>query len=122
MFGNINTINPMMNGFKFEDLILKIKNALSDDLLKQGFGNQAHCYVASEAIYHLLGGKKYGLKPMNIKHEGVQHWFLQSVGGSIIDITADQFDSPVPYNKARGRGFLTLNPSSRAKILIERVR
>ncbi len=29
-----------------------------------------NCYVTCEALYHLLGGKKAGYKPMYIKHEG----------------------------------------------------
>lgn len=97
-----------------------IKKALTPELLKPGFGPKGHCYVASEAAYHLLGGKEAGLKPMNIKHEGVQHWFLMGPDG-IIDLTADQFETPVPYARARGRGFLTSQPSKRAQIVIDRV-
>ncbi len=97
-----------------------IRKNLSDDLLKPGYERGAHCYVASEALYHILGGKSAGLKPMNIKHEGVQHWFLLSITGVVIDPTADQFSAPVPYDRARGRGFLTKKPSKRAQVLIER--
>ena len=94
-----------------------IKN-LTDDLLKEG--EMGHCYVASEALYHLSGGNNSGLKPMNIKHEGSSHWFLLD-GNKVIDITADQFKTKPDYSKARGRGFLTKQPSKRASILIHRV-
>ncbi len=103
-------------------MIDKISQYLSDDLLKPGYKPGAHCYVASEALYHLLGGKEAGFKPMNVKHEGVQHWFLLSNKGVVIDVTADQFSTPVPYDQARGRGFLTKKPSKRAQTLIERVK
>lgn len=102
-------------------LVQLIKDHLSDDLLKSGYSKGAHCYVASESLYHILGGKESNLKPMNIKHEGVQHWFLLSSNGVVIDVTADQFSTPVPYDQARGRGFLTSKPSKRAQILIERI-
>lgn len=85
-----------------------------------------HCYVASEAFYHLAGGKRAGLKPMQINHEDVSHWFIQDdyIQDKIlkvIDITAAQFQKPVSYDQAVGRGFLTKNPSKRAQKLIDLV-
>jgi hypothetical protein len=92
---------------------------LTDDLLKDT--HSGHCYVASEVIYHVLGGKKVGLKPMNVKHNGVSHWFLiVRHTGDVIDPTAEQFDEPVNYENARGRGFLTKQPSKRALEVIKR--
>lgn len=79
-----------------------------------------HCYVATEALYHMAGGKRYGFKPMFIRHENEPHWFLQSFGGAVYDITAEQFDSAVKYENAKGKGFLTRRPSKRAKIVIQR--
>lgn len=100
-------------------IIHAIKKALTPDLLKSGY--TGHCYVASEAFYHLFG-KEYGYKPCQMKHEGVSHWFLKQ-GASIVDITANQFATKPNYwsKAARGRGFLTKQPSKRAKILIEKV-
>lgn len=96
---------------KIDQLAPFIKENLTDDMLKPA--QSGHCYVASETLYHLLGGKEAGLKPMNIKHEGAQHWFLKDKHGNVLDITKDQFKTPVPYDKARGRGFLTKTPSKR---------
>ena len=76
------------------------------------------CYPASEALYHRLGGKEAGLTPMHIIHEGVPHWYLRwEVDGETlyIDPTSTQFDTPVPYADGRGRGFLTKEPSKRAR-------
>lgn len=80
------------------------------------------CYVASEAAYYLLGGKEEGWKPMHMKHLGVSHWFLKHESGFILDLTASQFQSPLDYSGARGTGFLTKEPSKRAKKLLIRIR
>lgn len=100
------------------DAAVLVKDALTDDLLMPGKGG--HCYVASEALYHLMGGKSAGLKPMNVRHEGTSHWFLLS-GEDVVDLTADQFQTSPPYRLARGRGFLTKKPSRRAEEVIQRV-
>jgi len=79
---------------------------------------QGNCYVASEALYHLMGGKAAGWKPMNMRHEDESHWFLRHKSGMIIDQTAFQFETKPDYTKAVGRGFLTLLPSKRARDLM----
>lgn len=76
----------------------------------------ADCYQASEYLYHLLGGKKSGLIPMQIEHEGESHWYLRwNLGSKIfyLDPTSTQFETPVPYEQGRGRGFQTKFPSKR---------
>lgn len=80
-----------------------------------------HCYVASEAAYHLLGGKKAGWKPMFMNHEGEPHWFLRNDRlDQNLDITEGQFDTPPDHSKATGKGFLTKRPSKRAQAVIDR--
>lgn len=76
------------------------------------------CYVASEAAYHALGGAKSGLRVMHVTHEGAPHWYLTTADGRVIDPTADQFSSPVPYSQGKGKGFLTTAPSKRALALM----
>ena len=69
-----------------------------------------HCYQASELLYHKLGGKDAGLTPMQIEHEGTSHWYLRWVVGNqvfYLDPTSTQFETPVPYERGRGRGFRT---------------
>jgi hypothetical protein len=104
----------------------RIVAALTDDLRRapwQGSPNPlaGHCYVASEVYWHLNGGPSSGLVPQVIRHEGATHWFLRATDGRVIDLTADQFSTPVPYHLARGCGFLTKRPSKRAAIVIERI-
>ena len=108
------------------EIIKAIRYCLTDSLRKpkyRGHPNRfkGHCYVASEAAYHLLGGKEAGYKPMQIKHEGDSHWFLRHEN-RIIDITQDQFETRPKWHLARGKGFLTHNPSMRAWVLMHLVK
>lgn len=83
---------------------------------------RGNCYVTSEALYHLLGGKAAGWKPLFLSVNGESHWCLQHDSGLILDATAKQFGRRKPnYSKARGHGFLTLEPSKRARALMERL-
>ena len=105
-------------------IVKQIRSLLTDDLRKPKYkGNKisssGHCYIASEAIYHLLGGKKSNIKPMFVYHENEPHWSLK-VGSKIIDPTFDQFKIPIPYNQAKGKGFLNKKPSLRSRELIRR--
>jgi len=106
----------------FDEVMLPL---LTDDLRKPEFrGNPnpvaGHCYIVAEALYHWLHG--FMVKPMFIRHDGQSHWFLWDVmTNSPIDPTASQFKTPVPYEKARGKGFLTKFPSKRAQYLMERM-
>jgi hypothetical protein len=114
-----------MNNYDHQ-IVTSVRKNLSDDLRKPEFrGHECkttgHCYVASEAVYHLLGGKAAGYTPMQVTHEGTSHWFLKHESGKIIDPTADQFTTPVPYEKAKGKGFLTKKPSKRAQVLLGRM-
>ncbi len=117
---------PVVTDPRHGSLVRRVRGGLTDDLRKaeyQGNPNPmaGHCYVASEALYHMLGGKREGWKPMTIRHEGSPHWFLQHEDGAIIDATADQFKTPVPYEDARGCGFLTRQPSERTQWLLQRL-
>lgn len=103
----------------------------SDDLRQAKFRGQScsagHCYAASEALYHMLGGKEAGWKPMHMKvsvdGKEVPHWFLQHESGEIIDLTADQFPpGSLDYSQAKGKGFQTPGggPSARAREFMRR--
>lgn len=112
-------------GGQWTSTVKKVRSVLTDDLRKVPYKGACnpmtgHCYVASEALYHALGGKEAGWTPHNITHEGSPHWFLKHKDGAIIDPTADQFKTPVPYAKAKGKGFLTKQPSKRAKEVLRR--
>lgn len=80
-----------------------------------------NCYYTSEALYHLLGGKRAGWKAMRMNTRATgSHWFLKHESGLIIDATRKQYGSFVPdYSKARGTGFLTKQPSAHARRLMK---
>lgn len=111
-----------------------VQKSLSPDLLKAKYRggshpHAGHCSVASEAIYFLLGGKRSGLTPMQVRVGDVSHWYLKDSAGNVVDPTAGQFACPVPYELGRGKGFPTPKrglpeqpPSQRAKIVINRAR
>lgn len=87
---------------------------------------RGNCYTASEALYHILGGKHSGWKPMRFKFAGLDkkidtHWFLKhKETGIILDPSRRQFGKLViPYNDGVGGGFLTKEPSKRAARLIK---
>lgn len=113
-----------------------IRSVMTEDLLKPQYRGsekhmRGHCYVASEALYHLLGGKDKGWGVRYIQHEGGPHTYLQHESGRIVDPTADQFDTPVPYEHGRPGAFLTNRalppgassppPSARAREVLERL-
>jgi 8-oxo-dGTP pyrophosphatase MutT (NUDIX family) len=102
-----------------------VRRHLSDDLRRAPYkGNPnpmaGHCYVASEALYHMLGGKQSPWVPQYVHHEGSPHWFLKHRGtGEVLDATSEQFKTPVPYHASVGKGFLTRDPSARARTVIQ---
>lgn len=110
-----------------DELIKAIQDNLTDDLLKpeyRGHHNKfyGHCYVASEALYHLTD-RRYHPK-CGKDSNNVNHWWLEDDDGNILDVTAKQYtddgQSP-PYNKRKSLGFLTKRPSKRAQTLMDRL-
>lgn len=96
---------------------------LSDDLRRAPWKGKrdpiaGHCYVASECLALMLGPD---WRPRVMRHEGASHWYLQHVDGAVADATATQFRRAPSYHKGRGCGFLTREPSKRARILAARV-
>lgn len=114
-----------------------IKANLSEDLRHKKYRTKhplsGLCYVAAEAGYHLLGGKKAGWRPFFVKVSGVPHWFIEYIPSAPywlrsmrLDPCGSQFkddENWMPhYPDAVGKGFLTNKPSKRAQILIKRVK
>ena len=76
------------------------------------------CYPASEAVYHLLGGKASGYTPVR----GGGHWWLRRPDGTILDVTAEQYDPEgFDYTIGKGGGFLTRQPSKRAMKILNQI-
>ena len=95
-----------------------------------------HCYVAAEALYYLLGGRRSGYTVMRIRRKfmgGDTHWFLLAPGARewtkkwIVDPTWDQFGPKgPPYHLAEFSFFVTnrrnAGPSNRAMELMRRIK
>jgi len=112
--------------------IKAIQNNLSADLLSKDWegsiGLGGHCYVASEALYHLLNKSYY---PCILTHKefpkglsaGQTHWFLKNDKNEILDVTKSQFGKTyIPYELAKHCGFLTKQPSKRCQTLLNRIK
>ncbi len=115
-----------------DHLIQSIQAVLSPDLLRPEYRRRAeghhhptfgHCYAASEALFWLVGGLEEGNSMMQIRHEGVSHWFVRLADGTALDPTSDQFETPVPYELARANnGFVRQHGrSARASEIIRRL-
>ena len=92
-----------------QDVIEKLR-ALNGEMLKNPYRQQwsadnpslGYCYIVSEAIFHYIDAE---VKAFCISMgEAGTHWFVK-VDGDIVDFTSDQFDTPVDYSKAVGKGF-----------------
>lgn len=89
-------------------------------------GNEmrGNCYVAAEALYHILGGPDSDWEPAYLKTKTDTHWFLRKRynWNEVLDPSRLQFKGKLPnYYKAKGCGFLTKQPSKRAQKLIQQL-
>jgi hypothetical protein len=119
------------------DVVSIVQSLLTHDLLTPKWRKivgqskalyKGHCYAASEAVFHILGGTENGWVPQIIRHErwplglnpGETHWFIKNSNtGEIIDPTSEQFlPYSIDYSCSKGCGFLTSKPSKRAKTII----
>ncbi len=109
-----------------------IRAALTPDLVRPKYRGHpenpmfGHCYVASEALFHLLGGRATNYRPYHGKDDtGDTHWWLEdTLTGFRYDVTADQYLSvgkKPPYDAGRMGTFLTKEPSKRARVVMSRV-
>lgn len=132
-----------MKSREFARLKRAIIASLSPDLLSPKYRKQltdgdpvetGHCAIATEALYHIAGGKEAGYVPYvcgypDENDERVTHWWIrgpmrgQRGKGKIFDVTAGQYPYVFPYQTGRPVGFMQPQgiPSRRAQILITRV-
>jgi hypothetical protein len=83
---------------------------------------EGYCYVASETLYHFLGGSESPWTPVRTEHIKPTHWWLEHQDGTLLDPTAGQYlESDPPYDKGKRAGFLTKQPSQRTQILLQRL-
>lgn len=128
------------NGTCPEDLINKIQSVLTPDLLRGMWKKDVvdhptagHCYIATEALYWMLGGPDGDYKPYVLTHKvfpegldrGETHWFLKNKkNGKILDPTAEQFgDIEILYDRGISNGMMNypVGGSNRSKEIIKRI-
>ena len=86
-----------------------------------------HCFVATEVLWELLKEQNINdYMPNHIQHEEVSHWYLRhKMNGDIIDVTAGQFKTPVPYHregKASGMMRMPDIPTKRTIKVLDRIK
>lgn len=128
-----NFLNEKIEDDNINNIINKIRLFLEKSeakkLLKSPYNKMenvhyqtGHCYVASEVLYHLCGGKEVFSSYSGRDHDNATHWWLKhKKTGKIYDVTADQYyfiNKNPPYDVGKPVGFLTRIPSKRAKIII----
>lgn len=116
-----------------DELSNAIRAVLTPDLVRPKYRGHAdnpmfgHCYVATEALFHFLGGLDSDYRAVRGKDEtGDVHWWLEhKITAERYDITADQFYSvgrAPPYAAGVPGPFLTKQPSKRAQLVMTRVK
>ena len=94
-------IKKVLDNLQLDDLKKKYRKKHEEENCNELYG---HCFVATEVLWELLKEKNtHEFFPHYVFHENCGHWFLKHrQNGDIIDVTAGQFETPVPYHK-RGR-------------------
>lgn len=109
------------------DAVTAVRAQLGPDLLLPSFRglrpagaapSWGCCYVAAEAVQALADER---LTPATVRVGMSVHWFLRAPDGRVVDPTWDQFELTPDYAAGRGRGFLTKEPSKRARKLLDRI-
>jgi len=112
-------------------LTIEIHDVLTADLIqpryRAGAGQfDGYCYCASEAYFHLAGGREAGLQPMQLEWRDTSHWWLVNRNGRVIDLTLGPGEGSgrFPYERGNRKAFRWTKdgPSKRARTIIERVR
>tara|TARA_B100000700_G_scaffold69353_2_gene76900 strand:+ start:15677 stop:16081 length:405 start_codon:yes stop_codon:yes gene_type:complete len=117
---------------KVKSYIKLIQDSLTDELLKPEYRKlenrhqtTGHCYIAAEALYHLLGGKeKVSSYTGRDSDNGTHWWLVDKQTKEIYDPTAEQYyhenENP-PYENGKACGFLTRQPSKRCQTILDKV-
>lgn len=134
----------MSKTLTFDEIKRAIVSSLSPDLLEKKYREQlspddppetGHCAVASEAFYHIAGGRKAGFIPVvcgyaadgsgkmkfaaektealkNTDWHKETHWWVRGPKdgrrgqGRLFDVTVRQYPDPFPYENGHNTGFM----------------
>lgn len=128
MFASVGPADPVLRGTskREQSLVEAVRSVLTPELLPREWQDHPHpmggyCYVASEALYYMLGGTEAGLTAKRAPCPGGEHWWVEGPHGKLIDATADQFGEDFDYSTGVSSRFLTGEPSPRAVTIMLRV-
>ena len=79
---------------------------------ESGIAATGFCYIASEVLFHAMGGRKGGYCVKLQKIASGTHWWVEK-DGITMDPTSSQLTPGFTY-EGRGGTFLTTKPSARA--------
>ena len=98
---------------------------LKKDLKKDWHENNPtrnYCYVVTELVYqYLVKDKDASVYCLNVEGDDYKHWYIKLNDGSIVDLTAEQFEvyGKIDYSKGKKRFFQSPSPSKRTRILAD---
>lgn len=77
------------------------------------------CYVVSEWLIHYVAPAGSLPFRMTVPGEANKHYFVRWADGTLVDLTAEQFDAweTLDYTTAKKASFMFPSPSSRTKVL-----
>lgn len=101
--------------------IKHLKNKKLKEQWNEANPTRNYCYVVCELVYQYLSPKGSSAWCLDIDGEEEKHWFVKWDDGTIVDLSAEQFDSykVVDYTRAKRRYFQTPSPSKRTRLLAE---
>ena len=117
-------VKKVLDNLQIEDLKDEYRKKHEEEEVHELYG---HCWVATEVLWDLLKEKNIkDFVPHYVLHEDCAHWFLKNLqNGDIIDVTAGQFKTPVPYHK-KGRRIVMMRadevPNKRAEEFLRRIK
>ena len=78
-----------------------------------------YCHIVSQVVHYCLApnSKSWFMK----LNDNEKHWFIKLFDGKIIDLTADQFDEPIDYSKARQQNFMRNIFSKKSQVLANKL-
>ncbi len=119
------------NGKNVEMACQIIANHLTSDLLPKKWVERnsknpmfGHCHTASACLQRLFGTKNIKLYRA-LDDEGIWHWWVKTIDGKRIDITADQYFSEgrtPPYERGEKASMLGFDYRKRVYKLLELVK
>ena len=96
-----------------------LKGTFREQWYASGVPTRNFCYVVSEWLIHYVAPKGSFAFRVAVPGEDAKHYFVRWADGTLIDLTAEQFEDweLVDYASAKKASFMYPSPSNRTKVL-----